>query len=112
MKITTHALDVYSGEPAKGLKVEVYFISDKRNLIKSITLNEDGRSDGPIVDKIKVGNYELVFHVGAYFETIIQLKKSAFLDKVPVSFVVSNENENFHVPLLFSTFSYTTYKGS
>ena len=57
MKITTHALDVYSGKPAKGLKVDAYFISEKRNLIKSITLNEDGRSDGPIVDKIKVGNY-------------------------------------------------------
>ena len=112
MKITTHALDVYSGKPAKGLKVEAYFISDKRNLIKSITLNDDGRSDAPIVDKIKVGNYELVFHVGTYFKEIIQLKKSAFLEKVPVNFFVSNENENFHVPLLFSTFSYTTYKGS
>ena len=47
MKITTHALDVYSGKPAKGLKVDAYFISDKRNLIKSITLNDDGRSDAP-----------------------------------------------------------------
>ena len=112
MKITTHALDVYSGKPAKGLKVDAYFISDKRNLIKSITLNEDGRSDGPIVDKIKIGNYELVFYVGAYFEKIIQLKKPAFLDKVPVSFVVSNENENFHIPLIFSPFYFSSYRGS
>ena len=112
MKITTHALDVYSGQPAKGLKVEAYFISDKRNLIKSITLNEDGRSDEPMVDKIKAGNYELVFYVGTYFKKIIQLKKPPFLDKVPVNFVVSNENENFHIPLIFSPFYFSSYRGS
>ena len=112
MKITTHALDVYSGKPAKGLKVDAYFISDKRNLIKSITLNKDGRSDEPIVDKIKVGNYELVFHVGEYFEKIIQLKKPTFLDKVPITFAASNENENFHIPLIFSPFYFSSYRGS
>ena len=58
------------------------------------------------------GGDELVFHVGTYFEKIIQLKKSAFLDKVPVSFVVSNENENFHIPLIFSPFYFSSYRGS
>ena len=75
-------------------------------------MNEDGRSDEPMVDKIKVGNYELVFHVGIYFKKIIQLKKPPFLDKVPVNFVVSNENENFHIPLIFSPFYFSSYRGS
>ena len=111
-KLTTHALDVYSGKPAKGLKVEAYFISDKREKILSIILNEDGRSGEPIVDGIKAGNYELVFHVGDYFEKIIQLKRPTFLDKVPVNFVISNSDEKYHVPLLFSPHSYSTYRGN
>lgn len=111
-KLTTHALDIYSGKPAKGLKVDAYFISDKREKIKSVILNEDGRSDEPIADGIKTGNYELVFHVGDYFEKIIQLKRPTFLDKVPVNFVISNPDEKYHVPLLFSPHSYSTYRGS
>ena len=111
-KLTTHALDIYSGKPAKGLKVDAYFISDKREKIKSVILNEDGRSDEPIADGIKTGNYELVFHVGDYFEKIIQLKRPIFLDKVPVNFVISNPDEKYHVPLLFSPYSYSTYRGN
>ena len=111
-KLTTHALDIYNGKPAKGLKVDAYFISNTKEKIKSIVLNEDGRSGEPIVDGIKTGNYELVFHVGDYFEKIIQLRKPTFLDKVPVSFIVSNSKEKYHVPLLFSPYSYSTYRGS
>ncbi len=111
-KLTTHALDIYSGKPAKGLKVDAYFISDKREKIKSIVLNNDGRSDKPIVDEIKVGNYELVFHVGNYFEKIIQLQKPTFLKEIPVKFFISNPKEKYHVPLLFSPYSYSTYRGS
>ena len=111
-KLTTHALDIYSGKPAKGLKVDAYFISDKREKIKSVILNEDGRSAEPITDGIKTGNYELVFHVGDYFEKIIQLKKPTFLNKVPVNFIISNPKGKYHVPLLFSPYSYSTYRGS
>ena len=111
-KLTTHALDTHSGKPAKGMKVDVYFVLDKREKIKSVVLNNDGRPDEVLVETIKTGNYELVFHVGDYFEKVIQLKKPAFLDKVPVNFVVSNENENFHIPLIFSPFYFSSYRGS
>ena len=111
-KLTTHALDIYSGRPARGLKVDAYFVSDKKEKIKSIVLNDDGRSDEPIVDGIKVGNYLLEFHVGDYYQKIIQLKKPTFLNKVPVNFVISNPDEKYHVPLLFSPHSYSTYRGS
>ena len=81
-------------------------------LFRSIVLNNDGRSDKPIVDEIKVGDYELVFHVGNYFEKIIQLQKPTFLKEIPVKFFISNPKEKYHVPLLFSPYSYSTYRGS
>ena len=62
-KLTTHALDTYSGKPAKGMKVDVYVVSEKREKIKSVVLNNDGRPDEVLVETIKTGNYELVFHV-------------------------------------------------
>ena len=77
-KLTTHALDIYSGKPAKGMKVDVYVVSEKREKIKSVVLNNDGRPDEVLVETIKTGNYELVFHVGEYFKKIAELtfKKS------------------------------------
>jgi len=111
-KLTTHALDTYSGKPAKGMKVDVYFISDKREKIKSTILNNDGRPDEALVEIIKVGNYELVFHVEEYFRKVIELQKPNFLNEVSIKFGVSNPREKYHVPLLVSPWSYSTYRGS
>ena len=111
-KLTTHALDTYSGKPAKGLKVDVYFISEKREKIKSIVLNNDGRPDEVLVEPIETGNYELVFHVGEYFKKIIELKNPNFLNEVSIKFGISNPKEKYHVPLLVSPWSYSTYRGS
>ena len=63
-KLTTHVLDIYSGKPGKGIKVELYSISvESRKKIKSIVLNNDGRTDQPLVenDEFKIGKYELIF---------------------------------------------------
>ena len=111
-KLTTHALDTYSGKPAKGMKVDIYFISDKKEKIKSIILNEDGRPDEVLVNTIKTGNYELVFHVGEFFKNITKLEKPNFLNEVSIKFGVSNPKEKYHKPLLFSPWSYSTYRGS
>ena len=111
-KLTTHALDVYSGKPAKGMKVDVYFISEKREKIKSIVLNNDGRADQALVEGIKNGKYELIFHVGDYFKKILELQNPTFLGEVSIKFGISNIKENYHVPLLFSPWSYSTYRGS
>jgi 5-hydroxyisourate hydrolase len=112
-KLTTHALDTYSGKPAKGMKVDVYFILDnKREKIKSIVLNDDGRPNEALVEKVKIGNYELIFHVGGYFEKLVELKKPRFLDEVSVKFGISNISAKYHVPLLVSPWSYSTYRGS
>ena len=111
-KLTTHALDTYSGKPAKGMKVDVYFIADKKEKIKSIVLNEDGRPKEALVETIKVGNYELVFHVGDYFKNKIELKEPNFLNEVSIKFGISDSKIKYHVPLLVSPWSYSTYRGS
>ena len=113
-KLTTHCLDTFSGKPAKGIKVDVYFLSDKREKINSTILNNNGRSDKPLVEgtNFKEGQYELVFLVGDYFKKITDLPKTPFLNEVIIRFGISNFNESYHVPLLVSPWSYSTYRGS
>ena len=111
-KLTTHALDIYSGKPAKGMRVDVYFVSEKKEKIKSVVLNNDGRPDEVLIDTIKTGNYELIFYVGEYFKKIVKLENPTFLNDVSIKFGVSNPKEDYHVPLLVSPWSYSTYRGS
>ena len=113
-KLTTHVLDIYSGKPGKGIQVDVYYVSNQRNKLNSIVLNNNGRSEKPLVQGIdfKVGEYELVFFVGDYFKQITNLPKTPFLNEVVVRFGISNSNEHYHVPLLVSPWSYSTYRGS
>ena len=114
-KLTTHVLDVYSGKPGKNIKVELFFLNGKdREIINSLVLNNDGRSEKPLAeeDKFKLGKYELVFYIGDYFKEIIKNEKQPFLDDVVVRFNISNNKENYHVPLLVSPWSYSTYRGS
>ena len=113
-KLTTHCLDTFSGKPANDLKVDVYFVSDKRKKLNSTILNNNGRSDKPLIegDNFKEGTYELVFFVGDYFKKITDLPKTPFLNEVVIRFGISNPSEHYHVPLLVSPWSYSTYRGS
>ena len=113
-KLTTHCLDTFSGKPAKNIKVDIYFITGKKEKINSVVLNNNGRTDKPLVDgaNFKEGQYELVFFVGDYFKKITDLPKTPFLNEVVIRFGISNPNENYHVPLLVSPWSYSTYRGS
>ena len=114
-KLTTHVLDVYSGKPGKGIKVDLYYFKDyEKTKINSVILNNDGRADKPLVEGPNVveGKYELVFFVGDYFNKIIDSNKYTFLDDVVIKFGISNSKEHYHVPLLVSPWSYSTYRGS
>ncbi len=114
-KLTTHVLDIYSGKPGKGIKVELYYIeNNKREKLNSIILNNDGRTDKPLVEgaNFKEGKYELVFFVGDYFNKINETSKAPFLDDIIIKFGISNPKEHYHVPLLVSPWSYSTYRGS
>ena len=113
-KLTTHCLDTFSGKPAKGIKVDIYTVSEKKEKINSTILNNNGRSDKALLEgsNFKEGEYELVFFVGDYFKNIPNLPKIPFLNEVIIRFGVSNPKEHYHVPLLVSPWSYSTYRGS
>ena len=114
-KLTTHVLDVYSGKPGKGIRVELYNIqSNKREKLNSVILNNDGRTDIPLIEgeNFKEGRYEIIFYVGDYFKKITDTPKIPFLDDIVIKFGISNAKEHYHVPLLVSPWSYSTYRGS
>ena len=114
-KLTTHVLDVYSGKPGSGIKVDLYHIqNNKREKLNSVILNNDGRADKSLIEgsNFKEGQYELVFFVGDYFKNITDLPKIPFLNEVVIRFGISKPNEHYHVPLLVSPWSYSTYRGS
>ena len=113
-KLTTHCLDTFSGKPAKGVKVEVYSISGTKEKLNSIVLNSDGRSDKPLLEgnNFKEGKYELIFFIGDYFKNITNLPNTPFLNEVVIRFGISKLDEHYHVPLLVSPWSYSTYRGS
>lgn len=114
-KLTTHVLDIYSGKPGKGIKVDLYhFQNGKREKLNSIILNNDGRADKPLIEgsNFKEGQYEIIFFVGDYFKKITDTPKIPFLDDIVIRFGISNPEEHYHVPLLVSPWSYSTYRGS
>ena len=114
-KLTTHVLDVYSGKPGKAIKVDLYYVvNNKKEKLNSIILNNDGRPDQALIEGVnfKEGRYELVFFVGDYFKKITDTHKIPFLDDVVIRFGISNAKEHYHVPLLVSPWSYSTYRGS
>ncbi|AYD01876.1 hydroxyisourate hydrolase [Neorhizobium sp. NCHU2750] len=115
--LTTHVLDTATGKPAEGLKIDLYRIDgDGRAMIKTVTTNADGRVDGgPILigDSFIAGTYELVFHAGDYLrQSGVTLTDPAFLDVIPLRFGISDVSAHYHVPLLLSPYSYSTYRGS
>ncbi len=114
-KLTTHVLDIYSGKPGGGIKVDLYYIANgKKEKINTLILNNDGRTDKPLIDgaSFKEGQYELVFFVGDYFKKITDIPEIPFLDDVIIKFGISDSKEHYHVPLLVSPWSYSTYRGS
>lgn len=117
-KLTTHVLDTVKGGPAPGMTVELWSLdlkSGERTLLKSITTNTDGRTDVPLLvdDECVCGVYELVFVVSTYFATYMtDLPNPPFLDRVPIQFGIADASAHYHVPLLTSPWSYSTYRGS
>ena len=115
-RLTTHVLDTALGRPAAGMKIMLYKISGQshRKLLEVVT-NADGRCDAPLLaeDKLAVGRYELVFCAGDYLRASGQAGEGVlFLDEIPIRFGVPDAGQHYHVPLLLSPFSYSTYRGS
>jgi len=115
-KLTTHVLDTANGRPAAGMAVRLYRMqSDAPVLVKSLRLNHDGRADTPLLEGAQFvpGRYRLVFSVAAYFAAQgAELAEPPFLDEVPLDFGLATIGQHYHVPLLASPWSYSTYRGS
>ncbi len=108
--LSTHVLDLARGRPAGGMTVDLWFAGTR---LKTVVTNADGRTDEPLIaaGSLEAGEYELIFHVGAYFDRD-QTIEGGFLDCVPVRFVVRDPDARYHVPLLCSPWAYSTYRGS
>lgn len=114
-RLTTHVLDTAQGKPGAGIKVELYRVEGSRRLLKSVETNGDGRCDQPLLEgaAFEAGTYELVFHAGGYFRGAgLALPDPPFVDQVVLRFGIAEPGTHYHVPLLVSPWSYSTYRGS
>ncbi len=117
MGLSTHVLDTMHGAPAAGMTVALYATDGGTALLlKQFALNQDGRNpDGLLLDstELKRGTYRLVFDVAAYFKACaVVLPEPNFLGQVSLDFGVAAPEQHYHVPLLVSPWSYSTYRGS
>lgn len=115
--LTTHVLDTANGCPAANVRLELYACASatERSLIKQTMTNHDGRCDAPLltVDEMRTGIWELVFHVADYFrQANTPLSEPPFLDVITLRFAIADMTAHYHVPLLVSPWSYSTYRGS
>lgn len=114
--LTTHMLDTSSGKPAEGVRIDFSEADGEAyRFIRSVLTNADGRNAEPLLtaETMKVGQYQLVFHIGDYFTRLgTVLPKPPFPDKAVIQFGISDAASHYHVPLLASPWSYTTYRGS
>ena len=112
--LTTHVLDTANGIPAAGVPIRLFAGGGDRELLASVTTNSDGRTDAPLLDggAMQSGGYELEFDIGDYFRSHgTALAEPVFLETVVIRFSVV-AGEHYHVPLLASPWSYSTYRGS
>ena len=121
MGLSTHVLDTMNGCPAAGMQVALYQLNGHTEysefiLVKKFNLNADGRNpDGLLIDhqSLSKGRYRLEFDVASYFANKgVVLPEPNFLEMVHLDFGVAFEDQHYHVPLLVSPWSYSTYRGS
>lgn len=114
-KLSTHILDTARGSPAADVPITLYRVVQLSTPLLVCFSNADGRTDKPLLvgADFVAGEYELVFHVAAYFRNAgLMLADPPFLNRIALRFNVGNPENDYHVPLLVSPWSYSTYRGS
>jgi len=114
-RLTTHVLDTARGRPAAGLHIDLFALDHARRLLKSVVTNADGRLDTALLEDaaLRAGRYELLFRAGDYWRRTGEATSlPPFLDEIPVRFGIADPGQHYHVPLLLSPWSYSTYRGS
>ncbi|CCE04304.1 putative transthyretin-like protein [Bradyrhizobium sp. STM 3843] len=110
--ISVHAVDVANGRPAQGLRVEIWRMTPDRTLVADGPLGADGTLSSPVVqgDGVTAGDYEVLFHIGAFFSA--HGGNATFLTIVPFRFGIQNAEEHFHLPLKFTPWGYSLFRGA
>lgn len=115
-KLTTHILDTAHGRPGAGMRIELFvLIEGQRQPRGQFISNADGRCNSPLLtgDNLVPGVYELDFHAGDYFRALgLAQTEPMFLDLITLRFGIADADAHYHVPLLVSPYSYSTYRGS
>ena len=115
-KLSTHVLDTTQGKPGAGVKIELFAVgAEGRVLLKTAITNADGRCAQPLLegDAMQPGRYELMFAAGDYFAAQgVALPEPRFIDQVSIAFGIADATQNYHVPLVVTPWSYSTYRGS
>ena len=114
-KLSTHILDTVHGGAAPNVLIELYSMDPVPKLLAAARTNADGRTDAPLLKdaEVKRGRYRLIFHVGEHFKNMgMTLPDPPFVDVVPIDFGIADEGGNYHVPLVCSPWTYSTYRGS
>jgi 5-hydroxyisourate hydrolase len=113
-RLTTHVLDISNGCPGAAIRIELFRYGQHDAVTTTVT-NADGRCEKPLLEDeaFTIGEYELVFHAGDYFNSKGQENdEPRFLDRVVICFGINDQDQHYHVPLLLSPFGYSTYRGS
>ncbi|MCK6408831.1 MAG: hydroxyisourate hydrolase [Thauera sp.] len=114
-RLTTHVLDTAHGKPGVGIAVTVHRLDGERREVARTVTNHDGRCDAPLLEgaALEAGKYEIVFAAGDYFRALgLNLPEPLFVDEVALRFGIANAEQHYHVPLLVTPWSYSTYRGS
>lgn len=115
-RLTLHVLDTAHGQPAGAMRVDFAVREgDAWRLVKTVHTNAEGRTDAPLMsaEEMRTGEFEFTFHVADYFRRRgVTLPNVPFLDRVPLRFGIADKDAHYHVPLLCSPWSYSTYRGS
>ena len=115
-KLSTHVLDTTQGKPGAGVEIALYSVNGaERVLLQRAVTNDDGRCGAPLLEgeQMRSGQYELVFAAGDYFAAQgLALPAPRFVDRVTIAFGIADPEQNYHVPLVVTPWSYSTYRGS
>jgi len=114
-RLTTHVLDTAHGKPGGGIAVAVFRLDGERREVARAVTNDDGRCDRPLLEgaALERGRYEILFAAGDYFRAQgLALGEPLFVDEVVLRFGIADPGQHYHVPLLVSPWSYSTYRGS
>lgn len=112
--ISVHVVDTTRGQPAAGMRIEVFALKPERKQIADGVLARNGALDHAIAQqRLAVGSYEVVFHAGAFFKSAgVAQSDPPFLDVVPFRFQISDPDQHYHLPMKMTPWGFSVYRGS